>query len=358
MALIVGGVLEEKNRAELSRCAGHLDLYRWLQSNGFLNEQRGLIEAYKSGKMVVMVGDKPTSQEHAFVSKLHQSGILSKIEESKKEVDSITTLTWAIAVGEDIQESKFVSLGWEASAFDLYREMEKNGFIDELRPLACAYNSGMVSNYSFVRQLHQTSILSKIQESGREVFSYVTLTNALVSGEIIPYDRKAGLHWVSSAFDIFIVLTEDKNISTYLHDYCDVLNSRIEGKEISPAQYALHISLLHDSVNQILNRAEREISATTFFHALVSGGIVPESLEYLITCAIGAKKRAESLALRELYKSSSSFADFYRKMMSNWHSLRESLQSTYTNGATPEKPFSNSYAWKIWSALSAMEATF
>jgi hypothetical protein len=96
------------------------------------------------------------------------------------------------------------------------------------------------------------------------------------------------------------------------------------------------------------------VNTRTFFSVLVSGGIVPESLDYLITCAIGALNRAEALALRELYKSSSSSSDFYRKMVDNWHSLRESLQETYTKGTPPEKPFSNSYAWKIWSALSAV----
>jgi len=234
--------------------------------------------------------------------------------------------------------------------------MEKNGFIEELRPLTEAYNSGKVSKYAFIRQLHQTSILSKIKESGRDVFSYETLTNALVSSGLIPHDRKASLSWASNAFDIFIFLTEDKRISSYIQDYCDVLNTRIEGKEISPAMYALHISFLHDSVNSILKRNGRDINTLTFFHVLISGGVIDESLEYLISCAIGAQKRAEDLALRELYKSSSSFSDFYRKIMDNWHSLRESVQETYTKGAPPEKPFSNSYAWKIWSALSAMEA--
>jgi hypothetical protein len=347
MALIVGGVLEEKNRAELSRYTGHLDLYRWLEKKGFLNELKGLIEAYKSGKIT----------EHAFVSKLHQSGILSKIKDTKKDVDSIATLAWAIAVGEEIPKSRLLRLGWEGGTFDLYREMEKNGFIEELRPLTEAYNCGKVSKYAFIRQLHQTSILPKIQESGRDVFSYETITNALASGELISYDRKTGLSWASNAFDIFIVLSEDKRIFSYIQDYCAVLNARIEGKEISHALYALHISLLHDSLNQILKRKGREIQTRTFFPALVSGGIVPESLDYQITCAIGALKKAEALALRELYQSSSSFANFYREIVSNWHSLRESLQETYTKGAPPEKPFSNSYAWKIWSALSAMEAT-
>jgi hypothetical protein len=279
------------------------------------------------------------------------------MDESKKDVDSIATLVWAIAVGEDIPKSRWTPLGWEAGTFDLYRNMEKNGFTEELRPLTEAYNSGKVSKYAFIRQLHQTSILSKIQESGREVFSYVTLTKALVSGGLIPYDRKTALNWLSNAFDIFIELTEDKHISAYIQDYCDTLSARIEGKEVTPALYALHISLLQDSVNSIIKRNGRDINTSTFFHVLISGGIIDESLEFLISCAIGALNRAEALALRELYKSSSSFANFYRKMVSNWHSLRESLQSTYTKGATLEKPFSNSYAWKIWSALSAMEAT-
>jgi len=318
-----------------------------LEKNGFLNELRGLIEAYKAGKI----------KEHAFVSKLHQSSILSKIEETKKDVDSIATLAWAIAVGEEIPQSKFVSLGWEASAVDLYRDMEKNGFIEELRPLAEAYNCGEFSKYAFVRQLHQTSILSKVQGSGRDVLSYETLISALTSGGLLPYDSKTGLKWVSGAFDVFRDIAEDKNISAYLQDYCDVLNARIEDKEISPALYALHISLLHNSVNQILKRKGRNIHASMFFYALVSGGIIPESLDNTINSAINALRKAEALALKKLYKSSSSFSDFYLKMVDNWHSLREDLRSTYTKGAPPEKPFSRSYAKNIWRAFSAMEAT-
>ena len=361
LALITGGLLPEKKKAELSRCTSHLDLYRWLQKNGFLSQLRDLIEAYKAGKLVVMVGDKPTSTEHTFVSKLYQSGILSKIkgheslEESKKDVDSIGTLVWAIAVGEDIPKSKLGYLAWEASAFDLYRDMEKNGFTEELRPLTEAYNSGKVSKYALIRQLHRRSILSKVQGSGRDVLSLETLINALISGGLLPYDSKTDLKWASGAFDLFRDITEEKNISSYIQDFCDVLNTRIEDKEISPALYALHISLLHDSVNQTIKRKERTIHASTFSSALISGGVIPESLEHTIKCATGALQRAEALALRELYKSSSSFSDFYRKMVEDWHLLRENLKSTYTRGAPPEKPFSKSYANNIWQALSAME---
>ena len=110
-------------------------------------------------------------------------------------------------------------------------------------------------------------------------------------------------------------------------------------------------------MKEILKRNGRDINTITFFHALISGGIVPESLEYVIACAIGALKKAESDALKRLYKSSDSFSDFYREMVENWNLLREDLMSTYTKGAPPEKPFSNSYAWKIWSAFSTMEAT-
>jgi hypothetical protein len=302
---------------------------------------------------VVQVLDKPTSQEHAFVSKLYQSGILSKIEESKKDLDSIGTLVWAIAVGEDIPKSKLGYLAWEASAFDLYRDMDKNGFTEELRPLTEAYNEGKVSKYALIRQLHRRSILSKVQQgSGRDVLSLETLINALISGGLLPYDSKTDLKWASGAFDLFRDITEEKNISSYIQDYCDVLNKRIEDKEISPALYALHISLLYDSVNQTMKRKERTIHASTFSSALISGGVIPESLEHTIKCATGALQRAEALVLRELYKSSSSFSDFYREMVSNWHSLRESLQETYTKGAPPEKPFSRSYAKNIWEALA------
>jgi len=67
---------------------------------------------------------------------------------------------------------------------------------------------------------------------------------------------------------------------------------------------------LHQHYQRLRNGSD--INRATFFHVLISRGIIDESLEYLISCAIGALNRAEALALRELYKSSSSREAFLK----------------------------------------------